>query len=274
MVRDIRDLSRNLTQRQFSLSLDLQGLIKSGIFCAMTRAERKVGFDRAHCRESLNTLFTGIHISPQERHIVDKNLCLLRGLGINTEGWKWCIPTRSECEERIEDFFTGQKIRQRLPVVGINPGAGWETKRWGAERYSILADRLYEESGATVIWAWGPGEKRLVEKIRWQMKNESLIAPPTSVPELAALIRRLTLFVSGDTGPLHLAVALGVPTVSIFGPTDPKRNGPYGKGHRILYHELDCSGCHKRTCNNYRCLDPIDTDMVLQVCRQQLETVM
>jgi lipopolysaccharide heptosyltransferase I len=271
LIGDVRNLFRVLKNRRFSLSLDLQGLIKSGIFSAMTQAERKVGFDMDNCRESLNTFFTDTCITPKEEdtHIIDKNLSLLRGLGINTEGWKWQVPVKSDHEKRIKGFLTKPEIN--FPLVGINPGAGWVTKRWGAERFSLLADRLIDELDATVIWTWGPGEKPLVEEIRQRMKTESLVAPPTTVLELAALFRHLDLFVGGDTGPLHLAVASGTPTVSIFGPTDPERNGPYGPGHHVLYQALDCSGCHKRTCNNFHCLDPITPDKVFQACRQQLE---
>jgi lipopolysaccharide heptosyltransferase I len=270
---DIKNLFSTLPKRRFSLSLDLQGLIKSGIFSLMTRAEKKVGFDRTHCREPLNAFFNNTHVVPREEdvHIIDKNLRFLEELGINTEGWKWQIPVKQHHEEQTKDFLAQLKTGASSSLIGINPGAGWETKRWGSKRYALLADRLIEHQGAKVIWTWGPGEEALVEEIQQKMKAESYIAPPTRVLELAALIRRLDLFIGGDTGPLHLAVALGIPTVSIFGPTDPKRNGPYGPGHRILYNELDCSGCHKRTCNNFHCLDLITPDMVFGACQQQLE---
>lgn len=273
-LRDIRDLSKKLSQGRFSLALDLQGLIKSGIFTAMTRASKRVGFDRANCRESLNTFFTDTHVTPKEEdtHIIDKNLRFLRELEINTKDWEWRIPVKQEHERQVEGYFAGLKIKDNPPVVGINPGAAWQTKRWGAERYSQLADRLIRELGVTVIWTWGPGEKPLVDDIRQRMKTKSHVAPPTTVLELAALTGRFDLFIGGDTGPLHLAVAVGVRTVSIYGPTDPARNGPYGQGHSVLYHELDCSGCHKRTCNNFRCLDPINVDDVFDACRQQLES--
>ncbi len=272
-LHDIRDLSKKFAERRFSLVLDLQGLMKSGILSAMTKAHKRVGFDRANCRESLNTIFNNVHIAPlgEDRHIIDKNLAFLRRLAINTQNWEWRIPLRSEQERFAEGFIAGLKIKDKSPLVGINPGAQWETKRWGVERYSILADRLKRELGAEVIWTWGPGEKPLVDEIRRRMEEKSIAAPPTTVQELSALTGRFDLFIGGDTGPLHLAVAVGVPTVSIYGPTDPARNGPYGQGHRVLYHELDCSGCHKRTCNNFRCLDPITVDDVFGACRQQLK---
>lgn len=273
LLSDYKNLFNTFSIRRFSLSLDLQGLIKSGFFSLMTRAEKKVGFKRTHCRESLNAFFNNIYVVPQKTdvHIIDKNLRFLKELGINTEGWKWQIPVKSHHEEKTREFLSHLRTRESSSLVGINPGAGWETKRWGSERYALLADCLIEHQGATVIWTWGPGEEALVGKIQQQMKAKSYIAPPTGVLELAALIRQLDLFVGGDTGPLHLAVALGIPTVSIFGPTDPKRNGPYGPGHRILYNELECSGCHKRICNNFHCLDSINPDIVFNACQQQLQ---
>ena len=232
-----------------------------------------MGFDGSHCRESLRAFFTDTHVIPREEdiHIIDKNLHALRVLGLNTEDWKWKIPVSPEHEKQIEVFFTNAKIPEDFPLVGINPGAGWVTKRWGSQRFSLLADRLVEELGVGIVLTWGPGEEPLVKEIQQRMKNTSFLAPPTSVLELAALIRRLDLFIGGDTGPLHLAVALGVPTVSIFGPTDPKRNGPYGPGHSVLYNPLPCSGCHKRTCNDFQCLEPITPEMVFTACRSQLK---
>jgi len=273
LFSDIKNLLSTLPEHQFSLSLDLQGLIKSGVFSFMTRAEKKVGFVRAHCREPLNAFFNNTHVAPREEdtHIIDKNLRFLEELGINTEDWEWQIPVKQHHEERTKNFLAQLRTGTSALLVGINPGAGWETKRWGGKRYALLADRLIEQLRATIIWTWGPGEKALVEQIQQQMKARSYLAPPTRVLELAALIRQLDLFVAGDTGPLHLAVALGIPTVSIFGPTDPKRNGPYGPGHRVLYNELDCSGCHKRSCNNFHCLDQISPDIVFEACQQQLK---
>ncbi len=150
------------------------------------------------------------------------------------------------------------KLREK-PIAGINPGAGFPTKLWSIERYAQLADRLTEELGFSVLLTWGPGEEEIVRNIADSMKQQSWIAPATTIAESIGLYKKLSLFVGSDSGPFHICWALGVPTVSVWGPTDPNRNGAYSKNHEAVFHKLNCSFCWKRRCplGTTECMDKV-----------------
>jgi len=118
------------------------------------------------------------------------------------------------------------------PVIALNPGAGRAAKRWPPARFAELARRLRADLGATALVLWGPAELGEAQAIA--RDSGALLAPPTDLPALLALLRRTRVLVAADTGPLHLAAALGVACVGLYGPTDPSRTGPYGPGHRVV----------------------------------------
>ena len=121
-----------------------------------------------------------------------------------------------------------------------------------------------------MVALWGPGEKELAEAVAKNMKEKSEIAPETNLPELIELIRGCQLFVGGDTGPMHMAAALGVPVVAIFGASDPARNGPYGEGHLVLYHDIECRPSWKTTCDHLKCLRELTPEVVIPKVEEYL----
>jgi heptosyltransferase-1 len=211
------------------LALDPQGLVKSAYWGAVARAPQRVGFSGSHLRERLAGVFytRAVTPPPEARHVVDMNLSLLAAAGLV-----------APLDATPDGLFLLHDAPGPTPgvtrgTVGLLPATGGPGKAWQVENYSALA-RMLNDSGVPVTVVWGPGERVLAERIVADTGARTELAPRTSIPELAALMSRFALIVGGDTGPVHLAVSLGVPTVAIFVATDPGRNGPRGMRVRVV----------------------------------------
>jgi lipopolysaccharide heptosyltransferase I len=233
---EVADLVRRLREHHFDVAIDLQGLIKSGILAKLTGAPFRIGFGWRHCREPFSACFTNLRVLPPSSaiHVVEQCLSLLEPFGVRDRHVVFHVPSSPEAERRIEEFFAEQGIKPRERVVALNPGAGRPEKRWPLLHFRVLAERLSVEAGVRVLLLWGPDEEALVHRILSGLAVRPILGPRTSLPELAALLRRCTLMVGSDTGPLHLAAALGTPTLGLYGPTSGRRNGPYGDRGRVL----------------------------------------
>ena len=198
--------------------IDFQGLIKSALMARASGAARRYGFARDVIREKPAALFINRPVTiASSRHVVDWNLDLARA----------CAPAITSIPAvdfaPFADDPSG-KLRALGNRVILLPGAGRPEKQWPVERFSELARQI----GSDVLVAWGPGEERVAHAIGAE------VAPATSFRELAFLLRHARLVIGGDTGPLHLAAALGVPVAGLYGPTNPGRNGPYGQLDRVV----------------------------------------
>lgn len=227
---ELARLTRQLRDSRFEVAIDLQGLIKSGVLIALTGAPFRIGFGWRRCRESLNACFTNLRVvpDPAAAHVVDQYLCLLEPLGVRDRRPVFHLPSSPEAEQRIEEFLAEQGIKHRDRLVALNPGSGRPEKRWPLSHFRILAERLSIDAGARIVLLWGPDEETLAREINDGLAVRPILGPQTSLLELAALLRRCALMVGGDTGPLHLAAALGTPALGLYGPTLGRRNGPYG----------------------------------------------
>jgi heptosyltransferase-1 len=237
-MREALGVARGLRAHAFDVTVDLQGLMKSGILTGLTRAPRRIGFAAGWSREWPSTLFTNERVQPPAaaRHVVEQYLALLGPLGITRPAVDFRIPVDPAAESRAEEFLAGAGIKPHDRLVLVNPGAGRADKRWPLERFRELARRLADEAGARVVGLWGPGEEADARAIGSAAAG-AVIAPPTSLRELTALARRARLAIAADTGPLHIAAAVGTPCLGLYGPTSGVRNGPYGAGHRVLQGE-------------------------------------
>jgi lipopolysaccharide heptosyltransferase I len=233
-LADIQALRRRLAEARFDVALDLQGLIKSGAIAAATRAPLRIGFAARWGREPLSALFTNRRVmpSPTARHVVEQYLALLAPLGIAERRLQFQLPVTPAAEAVIDEWLAGAGLKPHRRLVVLNPGAGRPDKRWPAEHFSTLARRLAQEADAHAVVTWGPGEEGVARAIA--SAAGVALAPPTGLDALLALLRRASVMVAGDTGPLHMAAALGTPCVGLYGPTSAARNGPYGAGHRTL----------------------------------------
>jgi 3-deoxy-D-manno-octulosonic-acid transferase/heptosyltransferase-1 len=153
--------------------------------------------------------------------------------------------------------------------VAVNPVAFWETKLWEEEKFAELCDRLREELGIGIVLTGG--ESAPLERICRKMRTKAVnLGGRTTLRELACIYREAALLVTTDSGPMHLAAAVGTPIVALFGPTDPARTGPYGPGHRIIRKGLSCSPCFRKRCETPRCMTDISVEEVFTAVKEML----
>ena len=276
LVALARSCLRSLRSLRADIAVDAQGLIKSGIIVWASGAGTRVGFDHSVCREGLNVVFTTHWAPPIEgpHHVVEKNLSLLAPLGIEpppADSIRFPLMERAEEGEGAASYLRREGLAGGRPLMIMHPGAGWETKRWEAGRYAVLGDAWLELSKGNLLITWGPGEEETARRVAGAMRGPATLSPPTDIRQFAALIRRSDVFTGGDTGPLHLAAALGVRCLALFGPTDPGRNGPWGEGHAVLHRRLACSGCYGRICPDVECLDRIGENDAIRALRRLWE---
>ncbi len=232
--REISCLRARLRQERLDVAIDVQGLLKSGFLTSLTGAPQRIGFSVSRCGEPLNALFTNRRVSPPAtaRHVVDQYCSLLEPLGVRNPAVSFVVPASAAAEARMDDLLEALGIKPRDGLVALVPGARRASKRWPLLRFRFLADRLRAEVGAQVIVVWGPGEQELARRLATGLWSRPVLAPPTDLDHLTALLRRCSVVVGGDTGPLHLAAAVGTPAVGLYGPTPADRNRPYGRHGR------------------------------------------
>jgi len=227
--RTVMQLRRRLHAMQIDVALDPQSLSKSAIAAWLTGARRRIGFQSPRGRE-LSLLLNNTRHQLRQRHIVDTQLELLQYLDIKQPEVEFEIPRDAAAEQVVDRFLNESQFTETF--ASINPGAGWDSKHWPADRFGQVAKHLGEQHGirSIIVWA-GEEERAWAEEIAQIAGEWAIVSPATSLPELAALLRRASLFVSSDTGPAHLAAAAGTSVVGLFGPTLPEVTGPYGEQH-------------------------------------------
>ncbi|HEY2434647.1 MAG TPA: glycosyltransferase family 9 protein [Vicinamibacterales bacterium] len=254
---------RELRAARYDVALDFQGLLKSAVLARASGAARVVGFTRRDLREKTARFFYTASANGEGAHAILKNLRLLQTLGIEDDGIEFPLrPVESAALSALRSTLGGSR------VALINPGAAWPNKRWPAGRFGQLAASIRERHALVPVVLWGPGEEELAAAVVAASGGAAVLAPPTSVRDLVAFCRAADLFVAGDTGPLHVATAVGTPTVSLYGPTDPARNGPWSSSD-VFVSRADRCGCPiERSCRQARwCLEEItvaDVDAAVQ----------
>jgi lipopolysaccharide heptosyltransferase I len=235
VVADMRSLGRRLRAWRFDVALDLQGLMKSGIVTAACGAPVRVGFSGGWGREPLHALFVNRRVQPPPAavHVVDQYLALLDPFEPMERRHEFRLPATPAAESRMEEWLAAAGLKPQRRLVVLNPGAGRADKRWPVEHFAALARRLVQDADAHALVVWGPGEERVARAIV-ETAGVGTLGPPTDLDALLALLRRASAVVAGDTGPLHLAAAVGTSCVGLYGPTSARRNGPYGGGHRVV----------------------------------------
>ena len=222
--RDVGRLRREIREFSPDVTIDAQGLWKSSLV-AKASAAPVIGFARDARREPSSAILCAIPVEPaaEEAHVVDRNLALLEPAAIEVRARAPQAAYLAALPSPEAEAFLASAPR---PFVLLHPGAGRAEKAWGEERFAHLARGLLRERGLVPIVSWGPGDEHRAERLRALLPKRPPM-PKLGFAGLARVIRASTLFIGGDTGPLHLADALGVPTLALFGPTYPARNGPY-----------------------------------------------
>jgi lipopolysaccharide heptosyltransferase I len=229
---------QRLRERAFDVALDLQGLFKSAAWARVAGAPRVIGHEARARKEPLSRwlLRETVAAPSGHAHVIDKNLSALRGLDIEAVGGR---------------EFVLPPLPPPLPLPEnaaiLNPGGGWASKLWPPPSYGALAKALLAR-GLSPLVTWGPGERPLAERVAAAADGAAAIAPPTTLRQYTSMARRARLVVAADTGPLHLACAVGAPVVALFGPTDPARNGPFSAADVIVRRVPACAPCYRRGC--------------------------
>lgn len=237
--RTVWGLRRQLRGLGCDVAIDIQGLTKSAVAAWLSGAPHRIGFGDVDGRE-LSPLLNNRLVTPTATHVIDRNLQLLEPLGIVNPAVSFDLPAKPADTSRMAAYLASAELARGFAV--INPGAGWPSKQWPAARFGAVARHLAvtHRLASVVVWA-GAAEERLAQEVVATAAGHAQAAPPTTLTELAALLRRARLLVASDTGPLHLAVAVGTPAVGLFGPMPHQRNGPYGPPH-IAVQEMVLEG--------------------------------
>ncbi len=267
------DAIRELRRSKYDVALDLQGLLKSAFFARLSGATRVVGFSSRYVRERwARPFYTEVHdpggggmYHPDETHVMWTNLGLLEPLGIRVATPEFPIePVASDVAGEVSTRTNGR-------YALLNPGAAWPTKRWAPSRLGAVAAALRDRHALTSVVLWGPGEESLAKEVVSASGGAAMLSPRTSIADLVALSRGATLFVSGDTGPAHIAAAVGTPLVGIYGPTRPTRNGPWAPSDVVVSRDASCQCHHLRRCKlETMCLTDIQVDEVLAAIDRRL----
>jgi lipopolysaccharide heptosyltransferase I len=258
--------ARRLREIGFDIALDLQGLAKSAIAAWLSGAKRRLGFTHGQFegREFSPWLNTEL-IQPTAQHVVERHLELLRPLGIERPAIQFRLPRHEQSDATVARFIRDRGLGAGFAV--INAGAGWPSKLWPAERYGEVARHLGRRRVLPTIVSWaGKAELEMAQEIVLRSAGQAQLAPRTSLTELASLARRAQVFIASDTGPLHIAAAVGTPCVGLYGPMPVERCRPYGKQHIALQRAAPTGKLRSRRRFSNAGMLAIGIDDVCQAC--------
>jgi heptosyltransferase I len=291
-LREIQAFIKALRSRPYDLVIDFHGLLKSALIVAISGGRRKLGYDSL---QELSGLFYNEKI-PEEmgKHAVDRYLDFIRHLTDRGQADCLTVPPSftiaigEEEQRRVEALMdehaailtagegcgnnrieSGGRRKPGRRFVAVNPVAFWETKLWEEEKFAELCDRIHRELGIGVILTGGATDP--LDRIQALMTTEAVnLGGRTTLRELACLFRQAALVITTDSGPMHLAAAVGTPVIALFGPTDPARTGPYGVGHRVIRRGLDCMPCFRRQCETRNCMREIAVEEVFTATEEMV----
>nr|MDQ2731740.1 glycosyltransferase family 9 protein [Armatimonadota bacterium] len=260
---------RELSHRGFDTSIDMQGLFRSGLLSWLSGAKERIGFSGT---QELHNLFVN-RPAVKPGSLRPAPYCQMQ----------FAVAAGGPLIEPVPEIFVSVERRNEAaellapalagggPIVAVNPGAAWATKRWSLEGYAAAAEGLQKRFGAQIIITGGPGDAPAAEEIAGRMTSAPLLlAGKTSLKTLAAVFERCALYLGGDTGPMHIAAAMSTPVLAIFGPTDPEKTGPVGAPYRIVRHDVPCGPCRLRECDHHTCMRLVTVHEVITAAGELL----
>jgi heptosyltransferase I len=246
-----------LKLEKYDLVIDLQGLLRSGVITAATGSPVRIGFKEA--REGSRVFYTHTVEGGKNIHAVDRYLKIAEFLGCDISEIVFPFP---KLQSPSSFILHPSSFNSPDGYAVIVPGARWKTKRWPAEKFGKLASLLSIKS----IIAGSKSDKDIADQIVSHSKGKSSsLAGRTTLKELIEIMRSARFVISNDSGPMHIAAALGIPVYAIFGPTDPGRTGPYGKGHTLIRSDTPCAPCFKKSCDDMKCMKMVSADKVFEI---------
>ena len=250
---------RRLRDAQYDLVIDLQGLFRSGWMAWRTRAAVRIGFARA--REMAPLFYTHrVDVGAAEQHAIDRYLAVAAMLGCAREPVRYVFPTDDADRAHVRSL-----VPDGTRYAVLLPGTNWVTKRWPAAHFAALRQPLAERFGLTTVVAGGAYEKTVAPLI-----GGIDVTGRTTLRQLVALLERADLVIANDSGPMHIAAALGRPLVTMFGPTNPVRTGPYQRLDSVVRVDIPCSPCYSKKCSHVSCLHWLSPDAVLRLAAEQI----
>jgi heptosyltransferase-1 len=220
-----------LRELAFDAAIDFQGLVKSGLIAWISRSQERLGFAENWLREPAARAFYTDCVSPRDRrHVIEMNLALVERLGVpalQPRQWRFPLPHSASDEQVVSERLAALGVEE---FIIINPGGGWISKRWSPGNYAELLqliEQQHREHGWRILLTGSPDEEALIREVLERAGSKQAVYFASTLAEFIALVHRAKLFLGGDTGPLHLAAAVGTPIVAIYGPTDWVRNGPF-----------------------------------------------
>ncbi len=272
----LREIIGRIRKEHFTVAIDYQGLWKSAALPLLGSVSRRIGFSSQAIREfGVPILYTD-RVRCAQTHIADQNGELSQRAAARNGVGPVTLSVPSIQEVFVLQLLRGFAIEQ---YIVLSPAGGWRSKCWPPERYGALCQKIRGSLGLRCVLNYGPGEDELISAVKLASGEADPIAYNGSLGQLMALLRNAVCIVGGDTGPLHLAVALGTPAVAIFGPTDPSRNGPYRAGDRsgtaspidIVLRSPRAVTTYKRGDETDPSILEIDVDKVFDAVRRQVE---
>jgi 3-deoxy-D-manno-octulosonic-acid transferase/heptosyltransferase-1 len=266
---EIQSFVRELRRRPYDLVIDFHGLLKSSIIVLISGGKRKLGYDSL---QELSGLFLNEKITEDmNKHAVDRYLDFPRYLGAKTGQAEFALPAAEDAETKTGLLLQKYDLEDKQ-YIAINPVALWKTKLWDNDKFAQLADLIAGKLNIKVVFTGS--EREALEKITSLMSTKAVnMGGETSLLELASLYRKALMVITTDSGPMHLAAAVGTPVVALFGPTDPARTGPYGLGHTIIRTPLSCSPCFLKECSTKKCMQDILPRQVLTAVEERLPSL-
>ena len=261
---------RRLRQKNYTCAIDFQGLYKSSVLAMLSAAPRRIGFERGSAREEGAALFYTERVTPTGRHVAELNYSLAEKTGASR-------PARPEYPLRIPAGGAAS-VRARLAERGIEhyivvgPGGSWRAKCWPAERYGVFCREFEKRHGLPAIMIHGPGEESFAEEACRAAHPAMPVVMRTTIEELTGLLAHARCVVAADSGPLHLAAALGKPVVGLYGPTDPGRNGPFVPGAVIVSEARPEEISYKRRATYSPAMLRITVEQVLEAADSCVKT--
>lgn len=271
MFLDIGKQIGGVRKFKFDVALDMQGLIKSATLAKLGGVRKRYGFEKSALREpSARFLYSQTVAIPAQTHVIKKNIALaVSALGLTDDSQNLEFPIVTTDEQKAEADVIAQDAGGEFAI--LNPAGGWVTKLWPAENYGKLADMVFEKLGLASVVAIGPNDDVLANVVLQNSScGKTLIAKP-SLKGFYELAKRSSMYVGGDTGPTHIAIAAGAPIVGIFGPTEWWRNGSLNPADICVERtDITCRvDCHRRTCSNWICMD-ISVETVFEAIMKRL----
>lgn len=238
-------LIHKVRSNRYDAVIDLFGNPRTALITALSGSPHRIGFPFRGRKYAYS-----FHVQPRggEVHNVDFNLDVLRKFGIPIVAQQPLFTVDERAEEFARKWISTQNYSGKQ-LIGINPSGGWVSKRWPLSQFAQLVEKIGQDARHSVILFWGPGEYNDVAEIQRNSKVPVNCIPQTTLKEMGALLKQCAYLISNDSGPMHIAASLGVPTLGIYGPTDPQLQGPYGQNNGwIRREELDCLACNLTRC--------------------------